>query len=233
MNLLTIVIPCFNEFESLPLLIKNLEKINNKINFLIVDNGSKDSSRNYLESIEEDLNKNISIFYIDLNQGYGNGVYKGLNNLKNSKFIGWVHGDLQFEFSKLNNVYEKLSLLENSKEKIIYKGTRKGRGYLDSFFSFSMGLIASLILGKRMYEINAQPTIFSNSLIDILDDPPLDFSFDTYVYWKALDNNYKLIRDSFLFPPRQYGESKWNFGLKTRLLFSYSLIKYFFKLRKG
>ena len=39
MKLLRIVIPCFNELESLPLLIQNLKNLNSSINFLIVNNG--------------------------------------------------------------------------------------------------------------------------------------------------------------------------------------------------
>ena len=36
------------------------------------------------------------------------------------------------------------------------------------------------------------------------------------------------IRDEFNFPKREYGNSKWNFGLKSRLKFSKLLINYFF-----
>ena len=53
-----------------------------------------------------------------------------------------------------------------------------------------------------------------------------DFSFDTYVYWLALKNDYKIIRKNFDFPPRVYGNSKWNFGIKSRLIFALNLCYY-------
>ena len=62
MNFITVVIPCYNEFNSLPILIENLEKINN-INFLIIDNGSTDESREYLNS--KKLNENINTLLND------------------------------------------------------------------------------------------------------------------------------------------------------------------------
>ena len=99
------------------------------------------------------------------------------------------------------------------------------------FFVF-YGNFASLILKNEIAEINAQPTIFSKNLMKEFYLPPKDFSFDTYVYWLALENNYSVIRDEFLFPQREYGLSNWNFGLGSRIRFSINLIKYFFKLRK-
>ena len=94
-----------------------------------------------------------------------------------------------------------------------------------------MGFIASLVLKEKFTEINAQPTIFSYDLLEKIDDPPNDFSFDTYVYWLALKNDYKIIRKNFDFPPRVYGNSKWNFGIKSRLIFGINLFKYFLELR--
>ncbi len=231
MKTVTIIVPCFNEHESLPYLIRELDKVDKNIQFLIVDNGSEDETKNYLNSISKNLNKNISTFFINKNEGYGHGIYRALSSIEESKFVGWIHGDLQFEFSKLNEVYQDLESYKHLDKNVFYKGVRHGRSNLDSFFSYFMGRLASIILGKKMYEINAQPTIFSSNLLEKLDNPPKDFTFDTYVYWRAIVFDYLFIRKSFLFPPRKYGESKWNFGLKSRFLFSYGLIKYFYKLR--
>lgn len=232
MNKLTIVIPCFNEVESLPTLIKSISGLNKDINFLIVENGSRDNSREYLESMKQSVDTNINFLYLDQNKGYGNGVYQGLKHAKNSEFIGWVHGDLQFDFDKINKIFDKLNNLTQNKEIIFFKGVRKGRSLLEKFFSNSMGYIASLILKVNMYEINAQPTIFSSDLMKKINSPPNDFSFDTYVYWAAIKNNYIIQREEFYFPPRQFGFSNWNFGLKSRILFSNQLIRYFLELRK-
>tara|TARA_B100001996_G_scaffold196150_1_gene150264 strand:+ start:2059 stop:2757 length:699 start_codon:yes stop_codon:yes gene_type:complete len=229
MNLLTIVIPCYNERESLPLLIEKLNELSDKINFLIVDNGSTDESREYLTKIKSSLN-NIDIFFIEKNKGYGYGIFKALNSIQNSQYIGWIHGDLQFDFESLKNT---LKFFENSdnNDLIFYKGIRIGRSRFDRFFSYFMGTLASLILGNKFYEINAQPTIFNKKLIQIAKNPPNDFNFDTYIYWLAINNNYSFKREEFEFPPRRYGASKWDYGIKSKLKFSYNLSKYFLELR--
>ena len=62
MKFLTIVIPCFNEEKSLPDLIKNLESVDDRIQFFIIDNGSSDNSKNYLKKVENKLQENIKFF---------------------------------------------------------------------------------------------------------------------------------------------------------------------------
>lgn len=232
MTQLSIVIPCYNEIESLPQLLKNLEKLDRNINFLIVENGSIDESKIYLEKVEKYLKKNIKIYYKKENNGYGEGVLEGLNNCDKSDYIGWIHGDLQFEYQKLDKLFKKLNAFEN-KEKIFYKGVRKERSLIEKIISWNMGVIASIILKTKLFEINAQPTIFSYNLLEKLNQAPKDFSFDTYVYFQAKLENYKIIRENYNFPPRSYGNSKWNFGIKSRLKFSIDLIKYFFKLKNS
>ena len=148
--------------------------------------------------MKQSVDTNINFLYLDQNKGYGNGVYQGLKHAENSEFIGWVHGDLQFDFDKINKIFNKLNNLTQNKEIIFFKGVRKGRSLLEKFFSNSMGYIASLILKVNMYEINAQPTIFSSDLMKI-NSPPNDFSFDTYVYWAAIKNNYIIQKRRILF----------------------------------
>jgi len=232
MKFLTIVIPCFNEKDSLPVLIENLLKLNKDIDFLIIENGSTDGSKSYLKKIENDLTSNIKILYLNKNEGYGHGVQKGLQSIDNSTYIGWIHGDLQFEFEKINHIVDKLKIFSDNEILLFYKGIRNGRSYSERFFSYYMGVLGTYILKMKLYEINAQPTIFSKELVEKLDHPPKDFRFDTYVYWIAMRNNYKIIRGKFNFPKRKYGNSKWNFGLKSKLKFSKLLINYFYELKK-
>ena len=62
---LTLVIPCYNEKENLPLLIKNISKLDKNIKFTIIENGSSDDSKTYLQAEEKNLNSNISLFFIE------------------------------------------------------------------------------------------------------------------------------------------------------------------------
>ena len=230
---INILIPCYNEEESIKQLYKNLVNFDSEfnINFYILNNGSTDNTSSIIEQLEE--TEKVKFLSIGRNEGYGFGVNFGLNEIPKTNFIGWFHGDLQFEIENLKTIYKKISE-EYSKNKslIFFKGVRRGRSFVSNIFSFFMGVIASFLLREKLYEINAQPTIFSSELIYKISNPPNDFSYDTYVYWLARKNKYKFIREKVNFPNRQFGASKWDFGIWSKLQFSYKNLKYILDLRK-
>ena len=64
MKILTLVVPCYNEIKSLPTLLAKIKNMDS-IEFIILDNGSFDGSTEYLKTIENQLQKNISVYFID------------------------------------------------------------------------------------------------------------------------------------------------------------------------
>ena len=77
----------------------------------------------------------------------------------------------------------------NYPEKIYIKGKRYGRPIIDKLVNtLGMSIFETLMLGKIMYDINAQPNIFNKSLLEKMKNPPKDFSFDLYVYYIAKIN---------------------------------------------
>ena len=73
MKKITIIIPAYNEEESLPYLYERLEKLMNSINnyefeILFVNDGSKD---NTLNLIKEYRNKDERISYVDFSRNFG------------------------------------------------------------------------------------------------------------------------------------------------------------------
>ena len=74
---LSIVIPCYNESDSISLLIEKLEPILKKdIEVVLVDNGSNDDTSITLEKLQ--LSENIKVLKLQENLGYGNGIIQGL-----------------------------------------------------------------------------------------------------------------------------------------------------------
>jgi len=216
-NLITIVIPCYNERQNLPKLfnkINKFQKKNKNFSFIIVENGSTDKSYDLLKRLTKKTIK-IDILKIKRNIGYGHGIYRGLIKAKkNSDFIGWTHADLQTD---INDLYKINKLIR--KNKIFIKGFRNGRPKIDNFFSKGMSFFASKILGYEFVDINAQPSVFSTDLNLNEKKIPKNFMFDLYVYLQAQKQNFNIKRVKVFFHNRLYGKSKWNNGL-------YSLLKF-------
>ena len=94
---LSIVIPAYNELESLPYLLEDYheEKKNVKFQLVIVDNGSTDGTAEYLKKeCSKKENKFIKVVTVERNIGYGHGIHQGLMAC-DANVVGWSHGDLQ------------------------------------------------------------------------------------------------------------------------------------------
>lgn len=227
---LSIIIPCYNEELSIPKLIDNcMNIINNNIEIIIVDNGSIDNTFKILN--RSNLPHNIVPIRIEKNIGYGNGILTGLNHA-NGEVLSWTHADLQTDLSdviKGYNLYKK-ELLNKT---CIVKGERKKRNLFDTFFTFLMGLYCSILLGKWLYDINAQPKIFHRSFLEKFEKAPLDFSLDLYVlYFFSLNKiNIKFI--PVFFNKRQFGVSKGGGTLKGKFKLIKRTLSYIHHLKKS
>ena len=94
-----------------------------------------------------------------------------------------------------------------------------------------MSVFESILFQKIFYEINAQPNLFPRSFYTTWIAPPKDFSLDLYVYVQAKKQKLKIKRFNVFFDKRQFGESKWNTDLKSKLNFILRTLKFSFKLR--
>jgi len=222
----SLVIPCFNEANNLPILMEKCKKVlENKDNeIVLVDNGSTDNSESILKAYL-DIYPNLKIVKIENNIGYGNGILKGLKAAKGT-FLGWTHADLQ---TNPEDALKGLEFLKN--DHTFVKGRRYGRPLFDRIFTVFMSIFETILLGKRLSDINAQPTIFSRKFFETWENPPNDFSLDLFAYYFAKKNKLSIVRFPVFFGKRLHGISHWNIDFRSKLKFINRTIKYSFKLR--
>lgn len=202
---LSIIIPCYNEELSISKLIDNcLKIINDDLEILIVDNGSSDNTFKILKSLN--LPSNIIPIRIEKNIGYGHGILVGLNHAK-GEILSWTHADLQTDLSDVLRGF-RLHKKKLFNKDCLVKGKRKNRNLFDYFFTFSMGIYCSILLGKWLYDINAQPKIFHKSFLKKFNNPPLDFSLDLYILYFFQSNKIGIKSIPVFFKKRKFGESK-------------------------
>lgn len=227
---LSIIIPCFNEGKNIPHLLAEISNIpNESIEFVIVNNGSNDNSMDLL--IEADKShQNLAIVSIEKNIGYGHGILKGLE-VASGDFIGWTHADLQTDINDIAMAYQVLKIA-NFSPKTFIKGKRYGRPILDVFFTLGMSLFETIFLKTKLFDINAQPTIFHRSFFKSWINPPEDFALDLYAYYMAKIEKLNIQRFPVLFGPRLFGQSHWNTGFKARIKFIKRTIQFSTSLKK-
>ena len=230
MERLSIIIPCYNESKSLPMLISRCKEVANKdsnIEIVIVDNGSNDDTSSVLDNLTSGLTF-ITRVEIEVNQGYGHGILAGLAAAR-GEILSWTHADMQTD---LGDALKGLDFFnsESNSEELFVKGRRQGRPIADVFFTVGMSIFEILLLRKFMWDINAQPTMFHRKFFLTWNMPPKDFSLDLYAYYIAKKSKLVVKRFPVVFAERAHGVSNWNVSfiskyhfIKRTLLYSFSL----------
>lgn len=225
---LSIIIPCYNEENNLNNLISQCVKelCKNNIEVILVDNGSNDGTSSILKR-NKSLHPLLKSYRLEKNIGYGGGIIFGLSKSK-SDFLGWTHADLQTSPGDVLKGYELIK-----KTSGFVKGTRIKRSLLPRLFSAGMAIFESIIFKTMLWEINAQPKIFSREFYESWENPPNDYSLDLYAYVMAKKHNLVTQKFKVLFPERLSGQSSWNTGIKSKLILAIKTIKYSLELRKS
>ena len=120
-------------------------------------------------------------------------------------------------------------------DRVIIKGRRLNRPWLDAFLTFGMQILVFFVLRIRLDDINAQPKMFSKDffLENISADAPGDFSLDLYLLYKARTQQFLIDTVPVIFKDRVAGEAKGGGGaLLPKINLIKRTIKYIFKLRR-
>ena len=122
---LSLIIPCYNEQDNLPLLFKKLLKIQVKFNeIILVDNGSTDNTSLIIENFIKNNDSCIKILKLKKNIGYGNGIMSGIRK-SSGKIIAWTHADLQTDPQDVVDAYEYFMSKNGDSNFFIERETKK------------------------------------------------------------------------------------------------------------
>ena len=225
----SLVIPCYNESSNLPLLLERCAELRHQpgVEVVLVDNGSTDDSPEVFAALLPRYPGCRSI-RVDVNQGYGFGILSGLR-AAHGEILGWTHADMQTD---PQDALRGLALFESNGQGIFVKGRRYGRSASDVFFTMGMSAFETVLLGQTLWDINAQPTIFSRSFFDTWREPPYDFSLDLYAYYMARQAGLNVRRFPVRFGERAHGVSHWNVNWTAKRKFIQRTVNFSLQLRK-
>ena len=134
MNLLSIVVPCFNEEETVEIFLKEIQKVmgDSPFEIIFINDGSSDDT---LRKIKNLANTTSSVKYISFSRNFGkeSAIYAGLKNATGD-LICVMDADLQHPPSLLPEMIEAISD-EGYDVAAARRTTRKGESKIKSFFS--------------------------------------------------------------------------------------------------
>jgi glycosyltransferase involved in cell wall biosynthesis len=231
---LSVVLPCYNEADNLPLLLEAYRMVWEDLpaELVLVDNGSTDHTA---EVLQRELQRSELAFArtikISQNQGYGHGIFTGLRAAQ-GEFIAYSHADMQCSPADVFKAYHKL-VTQPEPTQTLVKGNRGQRDFSASLVTKGMALLASAVLLTRLTDINAQPKVFHCNYVAGLTQPPVGFQFDLYVLYQARRAGLQIMTVPVVFGERVHGQSKWAANIFSRYRTIWATIVYIFRLRFG
>lgn len=137
-DLITIIVPCYNEQETIPYFLDAMNKVYNSMKkkydidmeYLFVDDGSKDKT---LEVLKECSKKDPNVSYLSFSRNFGKeaAMYAGLEQ-SNGDYVVIIDADLQDPPELIEEMYA--TLLEGEYDCVgSRRVTRKGESKIRSF----------------------------------------------------------------------------------------------------
>ena len=226
---LSVIIPCYNEAANLPLLLDRCSTLgeNSNIEVILVDNGSSDNSAEVLEKLLPSY-PHCRTIRVPVNQGYGFGILSGLKAAQGD-VLAWTHADMQTD---PKDMLRGLAFFQLHSNHIYVKGRRIKRPIADVFFTIGMSVFETCLLQTRLWDINAQPNMFSREFFESWQNPPHDFSLDLFAYFTARNQGLPVYRFPVKFGERAHGISHWNVNWAAKMKFIRRTIDFSFELKK-
>ncbi len=215
MDLLSIVVPCFNEEESVGIFLKEIQKVLSNYNFEIiyVNDGSSD---NTLKEIKNLANENTNVKYISFSRNFGkeSAIYAGLKNASGD-LICVMDVDLQHPPDLLPEMIETISH-EDYDVVAARRISRKGESKIKSFFSHLFYKLFNKISKMNLEEGATDYRVMTRQVVDsVLQLPEYNRFSKGLFQWVGF--NIKWIAYENI--ERVAGETTWSFWG----LFKYSI----------
>ena len=225
MEKITVVVPCYNEEESLPIFYEEMERVrkqdfNNLENeqeiefeYIFVDDGSKDGTLNEMKQLSQ---KDSKARYISFSRNFGKeaAILAGLD-ASTGDFVTLMDVDLQDPPSLLKKMYDIIKK-EGYDCVATRRKNRKGEPPVRSFFARMFYKIINkmsdveMVDGARDYRLMSRKVV--DSIISMREYNRYSKGLFTFVGFKTKWISYENIE-------RVAGKTKWSFWK----LFKYAL----------
>ena len=167
MNLLSIVVPCFNEEETVEIFSKEINKTLNEHNFeiIFINDGSGDNTLNNIKKLADE-NSNIKYISFSRNFGKESAIYAGLKNATGD-LVCVMDVDLQHPPSLLPEMIESVSN-EDYDVAAARRTSRKGEPKIKSFFSHMFYKVFKRITKMDLVEGATDYRVMTRQVVDSL-----------------------------------------------------------------
>ena len=227
---LTIVIPCYNEEKTLELCVDRvmgLEAKGVQLEIIIVDDCSKDGSREVAMKIAEARPGKVRLLVHEVNRGKGAALRTGFT-AATGDFVAVQDADLEYDPME---IAELLGPLLDGRADVVY-GSRflGGRPHRVLYFWHSMGnafltLLSNMFTDLNLTDMETCYKVFRREVIQSITIEEDRFGFEPEVTAKISRTRYRIYEMGISYAGRTYEEGK-KIGWKDGVRAIYCIVRY-------
>lgn len=211
---LSVIVPCYNEEQSLNYFYDEVIKyLNFEYELIFVNDGSKDNTLDTLKQLKN-INHNIKIINLSRNFGKEAAMYAGIVESK-GEYVVIMDADLQDPPYLLKDMVDILDK-QDYDSVATYRVDRKGEPPIRSFFARSFYKIINRLIDTEIVDGARDYRMMKRSMVNAIIAMPEVNRFSKGIFsWVGFKTKYLEFENV----KRVAGESKWSFFK----LFAYAL----------
>ncbi|MBU4251607.1 MAG: glycosyltransferase family 2 protein [Candidatus Omnitrophica bacterium] len=207
---LSIVIPVYNEEESIGQVIEHIEsQIKLIFELIVVNDYSSDRTAEIVAGLANKFN-NIVLVENKFTPGFANAVKTGLMSAKNEVVVP-VMGDLCDDLGTIPFMFEKVTEGFDvvCGARYIKGGARMGGSKIKGFFSFFVGRTMSMFTGIPTRDVSNAFKMYRKEVIESINIESAGFEVSMELALKAYFNGFKITEVPTVWREREKGKSSF------------------------
>jgi len=223
-KLLSIVMPAYNEVQSIEITIDRVLALPLDMELIVVDDGSRDGTRELLTALKR---PNLRVILHEANRGKGAAVRTGFEAAK-GHFVTIQDADLELDPDQIPGLLEPL--LDDEAD-VVY-GSRFVHGYkhmrrISAFANWFLTKFTNVLYGINITDMEACYKVFPSELVPKLALKGERFDFEAETTAKFARLGLRIVERPVTYKPRHFFQGKkiqWRDGVEA----IWTLLKYRF-----
>jgi len=223
---LSVIIPVYNEFESIETILKRVQDTKMADEIVVVDDGSTDGTRDKLKNL--DGKKRVRVILHEQNQGKGAAVRTGMSAAEGDVLL-IQDADLEYD---PRDYPELLKPINEGLADVVYGSRFLGRAHRVTMFwhmiaNKSLTLMTNILYDTILTDMETGYKVFKRKVIEGMTIKANSFDFEPEFTAKILKQKYRIFEVPITFNPRDYTQGK-KIKLSDAFEAIWTLVKYRF-----
>jgi len=223
---LSVIIPIYNEVESIEEILKRVQETERAWEILLVDDGSIDGTRDLLK--EMDGKGSVRVILKEKNEGKGSAVTIGIREAKGEVLL-IQDADLEYDPRDYPTI---LKPIEEGIADVVYGsrflgGPRRVVMFWHMVANYLLTFMTNILYNTILSDMETGYKVFRKEVVEGMTIHAKRFDFEPEFTAKILKRKYRIFEVPITFNPRDYSEGK-KIKLKDAFEAVWTLLKYRF-----